>query len=127
MDKPLIQPTPLTVRQIAALMDIKPKSTNRPITTMVGIKERGFSESASLGRAYPDRPAIARVYYDVAEAAQFVAYVATTGRLPAAATLRLRETTAYRACKIIAAVRDAMPSMEGMDRSRARTRCGAHH
>jgi len=37
MDKPMSQPTPLTVRQIAALMDINPKSTNRPITTVIGI------------------------------------------------------------------------------------------
>lgn len=100
--------TTLTTKQIAALVGVTPRSDWRPMLTVESVKERGFNESRYLA-AYPEQ---ARARFDVAEAAQLLAHLGGTGRLSYEATLALRETTPYRACRIIAAIRDAMPTMK---------------
>jgi hypothetical protein len=99
--------TTLTAKQIAGLVGVTPRSDWRPMLTVESVKERGFNEAR-----YTAGHAISAAYQTVAEAAQMLAHLGGTGRLPYEATLALRETTPYRACKIIAAM--AQTNMAGL-------------
>jgi hypothetical protein len=81
--------------------------------TLNSIKERGFNEAR-----YTAGHAVSAAYQTAAEAAQMVLHL-NTGRLPNEAALKLRETTPYRVCKVIAAVAQAdMTGMIEIERAR---------
>jgi len=103
----------LTGQQIAAMVGVKPRDRWNPMMTVASIKERGFNEAR-----YCAGLAIGRAYQAAAEAAQMVLHL-NTGRLSNDAALRLRETTPYRACKVIAAVAQAdMTGLIEIERAR---------
>lgn len=100
----------ITTKQVAALVGVTPRSNWRPMLTVESVKDRGFAEA---------RYGSGTAYQRIGEAAQMLAHLGTTGRLPYEATLALRETTPYRACRIIAAMVNAdMTGLIEIERAR---------
>lgn len=104
----------LTAKHIAARVGVTPSRHGRAMWTIESVKETAFVEA----RACCDLP-IGADWQRVGEAAQMLLHL-NTGRLPNEAALTLRETSAYRAIKVIAAVAAAdLSGMIEIERARA--------
>ena len=101
---------PLTRKQIAALMDIKPASRgHRPIILANSIKEMAFGAARNVHGQYQE---LWQAYYDVGVAAQLVAWTIATGRVQNPVTLDFREMRPWQVICVIESV--AAVDMNGL-------------
>lgn len=104
----------LTAQQIAARIGVTPQRKGRSLWTVASVKETAFLEA----RCCNGLP-VGAAWQRVGEAAQMVAHL-NAGRLPDMAALALREMSAYRAIKVVAAVAQAdLTGMTEAQRARA--------
>lgn len=96
----------LTAKHIAARVGVTPNRHGRALWTIESVKETAWVEA----RACRDL-SIGADWQRVGEAAQMLLHL-NTGRLPNEAALALREMSAYRAVKVVAAV--AASDLSGM-------------
>lgn len=93
----------LTIKNIAALISVTPRTAGRASLTLDSIKERAFAEA----RYCADLP-IGADYLHIGSVAQRVQHAVATGRIHGSAVCNFREMAPYTVCKLVLTIAGAV-------------------